>query len=87
MEKTTNSTSTDASTSASTNNAADQSLGSQPLRLWPGIVLLVFQWVARFIVPAFAPETLYFGVMAGVACGLAIALWWAFLSRSPMIER
>ena len=59
----------------------------KPLRVWPGVVIVLFQWVARYGVPMFVPEALPFGAMAGLASGLAIVLWWVFFSRAPWSER
>ncbi|HUS10224.1 MAG TPA: PQQ-binding-like beta-propeller repeat protein [Pyrinomonadaceae bacterium] len=66
----------------------------KPLRLWPGVAILVLLIVLRFIVPIVFPEATMFGmpatvvgVIGGVFCGLAIALWWLFFSRAPWAER
>lgn len=57
------------------------------LRLWPGIVLLVLQWLIRFGVPAVMPEQFGPAMLGGLAIGLLIILWWAFFSRIPHLER
>jgi len=57
------------------------------LRLWPGVVIVILQLIARFVLPAVMPEASIFGVMGGIIGGLAILLWWLFLSRAPWIER
>ena len=59
----------------------------KPLRLWPGVVIVMLQWVVRFGVPIVAPEALEFAVLGGFLGGLAIVVWWAFLSRAPRFER
>ena len=59
----------------------------KPLRLWPGVLLVVLLWLVRFGVPVVVPDALQFGVMGGVFCGLAIVVWWAFFSRAPRSER
>ena len=59
----------------------------QPLRLWPGVVIVVLQWLIWFAVPIAAPEAGLFGAIGGLAGGLAVAVWWAFLSRAPRFER
>ncbi len=57
------------------------------LRLWPGVAIVVLQWLARFVVPVFVPEFILYGVMAGVAGGPALVVWWLFFSRAPWSER
>jgi len=57
------------------------------LRLWPGVVLVILQLVLRFAVPVFAPDALFYGVMAGPVGGLAVILWWLFFSRAAWSER
>ena len=68
---------------AQTNEPTQQ----KPLRLWPGVVIVTLQWLARFVVPVVVPEAMEFGVIAGPVCGLAIVVWWAFFSRAPRSER
>ena len=66
----------------------DDSTRQKPLRLWPGVVIVVLQWLVRFVVPYFAPDATIYGVMGGVfGGGLAIVVWWAFFSRAPWSER
>ncbi len=70
------------------NAQADEPARQQPLRLWPGVVIVVLQWLARFGVPIFVPEAIQYGVMGGVfGGGLAIVAWWAFFSRAHWSER
>ncbi len=60
----------------------------KPLRLWPGVVIVMCMWLARYVVPIFAPDALYFGLMGGVfGGGLAIVVWWLFFSRALWAER
>src|ERR1035441_7903423 len=60
-----------------------------PLRLWPGVVAVVLQWLLRFglkmVVPGFTGFK--FGIMGGLLGGLVIVVWWAFFSRAPRWER
>jgi len=65
----------------------NESAHHKPLRVWPGVVIVLFQWVARYGLPMFVPEALPFGAMAGLASGLAIVVWWVFFSRAPWSER
>ena len=56
----------------------------KPLRLWPGVVIVVLQWLVRFVLPYFVPDATVYGMMVGVfGGGLAIIVWWAFFSRAP----
>lgn len=59
----------------------------KPLRLWPGVVILMLQWLARFVLPVVVPEALSYGVIGGIVGGLLIVLWWAFFSRARWSER
>lgn len=61
----------------------------KPLRLWPGIVIVILQWLFRFVIPIVITDSTgtmigFFGAILG---GLAIILWWAFFSRAPWVER
>ena len=73
---------------------ADTPITRKPLRLWPGVLIVIVQWLLRFVVPLIAPEATLFGVplvfigvLGGVLCGLLIILWWLFFSRAPWSER
>ncbi len=59
------------------------------LRLLPGVVIVVLQWIIRFLTPMVIPvdEAVMFGVFGGILGGLAIAVWWLFFSRAPLFER
>jgi outer membrane protein assembly factor BamB len=59
----------------------------KPLRLWPGVVIVILQLLLRFVVPVVVPDALLVGVLAGPVGGLAILLWWLFFSRAPWPER
>jgi outer membrane protein assembly factor BamB len=48
---------------------------------------VTIQWFARFALPAIFPDTLAYGVGAGVLGGVAILVWWLFFSRAPRRER
>jgi outer membrane protein assembly factor BamB len=61
----------------------------KPLRLWPGIVAVILQWMLRFGLPLAVPGDVYnqIGMMGGILIGLVIIVWWAFFSRAPWLER
>ena len=61
----------------------------KPLRLKPGVVIVVLQWLAWFGVPIVMSGIMadYIGVMGSLLGGLAIFVWWAFFSRAPRFER
>jgi outer membrane protein assembly factor BamB len=59
----------------------------KPLRLWPGVVTVVLQWLPWLVLPIVAPQALMYAVLAGAALGLVIVVWWLFFSRAPWIER
>ena len=59
----------------------------QQLRLWPGVVAVMLQWFVRFGVLIIVPEALAFAVIGGLLGGLAVLVWWVFLSRAPHLER
>ncbi|NWJ51292.1 MAG: PQQ-binding-like beta-propeller repeat protein [Bacteroidetes bacterium] len=67
-------------------NATDPTQ-QKTLRLWPGVVIVILQWFARFGIPAFFPEDIAIGMFGGLLGGLAIIVWWAFFSRAPRLER
>jgi outer membrane protein assembly factor BamB len=68
-------------------NNVDVPAPRKPLRLWPGVVAVVLQWLVWFVVPTVVPDAMMFGMIGGVVCGLAVVLWWLFFSRAPWSER
>src|SRR5262249_39246868 len=59
-----------------------------PLRLWPGVLAVALQWLAWIALPAVVPQAALYGILGGVfGGGLAVLLWWLFLSRVPWPER
>jgi outer membrane protein assembly factor BamB len=64
-----------------------QPIPRKPLRLWPGVAAVVLQWLLWFVVPIVAPDAAMFAVLGGIACALAVLVWWLFFSRAPWAER
>jgi len=59
----------------------------KPLRLWPGVVAVVLQWLAWFVFPAVFPPIAIYGLLFGIFAALVILLWWLFFSRAPWLDR
>jgi len=59
----------------------------KPLRLWPGVAILILQLLIRFVGPLVAPEAILFRLLGEIACSLAAVLWWLLLSRARWFER
>jgi len=65
----------------------DAPAARKTLRLWPGVLAVILLWLARFGLPAVAPELAGFAVLGGLAGGVLVLAWWLFLSRAPWSER
>jgi len=59
----------------------------QPLRLWPGWVIVALQWLAKLVLPLFGSVANAIGAMSGLLLGLFFVVWWVFFSRAPRLER
>jgi outer membrane protein assembly factor BamB len=59
----------------------------KPLRLWPGVVIVIVQWLLWFVLPHVVPEAQLVSGLGGAAGGLAIVLWWLFFSRARWSDR
>jgi len=60
----------------------------KPLRLRPGVVAVVLQWLVWLVVPAVFPEAAMVGMLGGtVGGGLVVVVWWLFFSRAPWPDR
>ena len=59
------------------------------LRFWPGVAAVSVQWLCWVALPLAVPGpvTGFVAVIGGLSGGLAVAVWWAFLSRAPRLER
>jgi outer membrane protein assembly factor BamB len=60
------------------------------LRIWPGAVIVLLQWIATFGGGMIAPGTAvqFFGMMGGPLVGaLLLFVWWLFASRAPWLDR
>jgi outer membrane protein assembly factor BamB len=63
------------------------SLPARPLRLWPGVVLVLVQWFMWIVLPSIAPEALLVGTIGGLLAAPLIILWWVGFSRAPWLDR
>jgi hypothetical protein len=61
-----------------------ESTRQRPLRLWPGVVIVLLQWLTWFALPVIAPDFESFAVVTGPIGAL---VWWVFFSRAPWSER
>jgi len=64
------------------------------IRLWPGIVAVVFMRVVRVVIPHVLLEASFFGfdvqlvgVMGSILGAVAIAVWWVVFSRAAWPDR
>jgi outer membrane protein assembly factor BamB len=69
------------------NQQNDRVTVRKPLRVWPGVVLLILILLANYGLPVVYPEWGIYGMMGALAAGLGILLWWLFFSRAPWGER
>lgn len=66
---------------------ANTSGARKPLRLWPGAIAVALQWLCIFGVPILFPQLGGTAIIAGLAGGLIVVVWWLFFSRAPWAER
>ena len=67
----------------------DEPTQQKPLRLWPGVVIVMLQWLVWYALPLYMTEVMAMAVsvFGGLVGGLAVIVWWAFFSRVPRSER
>ena len=71
-----------------TTTLTDTAAAEKPLRLWPGVLAVVLQWLGWMVLPTLVPEGALYWILGGVfGGGLAVVLWWLFFSRAPWFER
>ena len=62
----------------------------KPLRLWPGVVIVVLQFISLYAPGYLAPGTMvmFYGMMASFTLGtLLLLIWWLFFSRARWSDR
>jgi len=59
----------------------------KPLRVWPGVIAVALQWLIWYGVPYVASEAFMVVMIGGLACTLAVLVWWLFFSRAHWAER
>jgi outer membrane protein assembly factor BamB len=70
-----------------TNTKVIEQTQKEHLRLWPGIIIVILQWVIRFVIPAIVPAATAIGIFGGLIGGLALVIWWLLYSRAPRVDR
>ncbi|MBC7932775.1 MAG: PQQ-like beta-propeller repeat protein [Rubrivivax sp.] len=65
----------------------DKQTSQKPLRLWPGVVAVVLQWLFWLVVPIVSRDAAIVAMLGAIALGLAVVVWWLFFSRAPWAER
>ncbi|MCK4852936.1 MAG: PQQ-binding-like beta-propeller repeat protein [Bacteroidales bacterium] len=68
---------------------SDEGAIQKPLRLRPGVVIVMIQWLLWLVIPVIFPGTWIraAGVLGGIFGGVVVIVWWAFFSRAPLFER
>src|SRR5262245_409654 len=59
----------------------------KPLRVWPGAVLVIVQWLAWLALPFVLPEKILVAILVTTLCALGVVLWWLIFSRARWYER
>ncbi len=64
---------------------AEELTSQKSLRLWPGVIAVVLQWLVWLVVPMIISGAVPYGVIGGIVGGLVIIVWWLFFSRVPWL--
>jgi len=73
--------------SAMTDKPIRETRARKPLRVWPGVVAVVLQWLLWLAVPIVSPESTGSAMLGALAAGLVVVVWWLFFSRAFWVER
>jgi outer membrane protein assembly factor BamB len=68
-------------------SSTSENISQKSLNLLPGIIIVLMQWILRFLLPLIFPETEVFGIFAGLIGGIAIIVWWVFFSKVSGFDR
>src|SRR5262245_26997340 len=69
------------------NTQTDETIPHKPVRLLPGVIAVALQWLLWYGLPVVAPEAAMGALIGGLACTLAVLVWWLFFIRAPWAER
>ncbi len=64
-----------------------ESSPDKPLRVWPGVAGAIILVAGRFVIAPFVLGDGRLGILAGMAGGGIILLWWLLFSRAPWLHR
>ncbi len=65
----------------------NQAIGPIHLRVWPGVIAVVLQWLGWAVIPVVWPAAALYGMLGAIICALVVVVWWLFFSRAPWVER
>ena len=64
-----------------------ESAPRKPLRVWPGVAIVILYLLAKYALPFIDRELMVVGLFGGIVGALAIVLWWLLFSRAAWAER